>query len=233
MQRIISTSPFVEGDPLISKADENRRERVLSFDEETRLLAACQAPIVRTYNRGGKEVTAVFRNKRDILNALITVALDTAMRRGELLTLRWADIDFKTKQINNLSFNTKTATARPVGLTTRVLEKLSNLQLRSTQDLNDLVFGIENNFKKSFAGACLDAKITGLTFHDLRHTAITRMVQAGIPLAEVMKVSGHTQMSTFQRYVNPDVTAIQNIASRLEQFNRSSLDGPDSARANI
>jgi integrase len=85
-----------------------------------------------------------------------------------------------------------------------------------------LVFGIKDNFKKSFASALANASIEGLRFHDLRHTAITRMIQAGLSPMEIMKVSGHSQMTTFARYVNPNTNAVQRIADTLSTYNEKS-----------
>jgi integrase len=75
-----------------------------------------------------------------------------------------------------------------------------------------LVFGVKDTVKRSFASACRDAGIEGFHFHDCRHTAITRMIQAGLSPMEVMKISGHTQMNTFARYVNPNTQAVNRIA---------------------
>lgn len=216
---MISKSPFDAGGPLISLSNENRRERVLSYDEEKRLLAACEGVRSKTYERKGKEITAEIKSKRGILKAIIILALDTGLRRGEILTLTWANVDLISRQLNILAFNTKTAKARSVGMTPRVFYELDALYSKSRKDPNDLVFGISDNFKRSFAGAREDAEIDGLTFHDLRHTAITRMVQAGLPAPVIMKISGHTQMSTFQRYVNPDGTAVQDVAATLDHYN--------------
>ncbi|MGB2752446.1 MAG: site-specific integrase [Pyrinomonadaceae bacterium] len=219
-ERMITTSPFAAGAPLISHSDENRRERVLSYDEERRLLTACTELQSRTYERKGRQVDAQDKkSRRLILKSVIIVALDTAMRRGELLTLKWSDVDLVTRQINLLAFNTKTAKSRSVGMTPRVYDELQQLYKKARKDPDDLVFGIADNFKRSFSGARDDADIEGLTFHDLRHTAITRMVQAGLPAPEIMKISGHTQMVTFQRYVNPDGLAVQNIAEKLAAHN--------------
>ena len=84
---------------------------------------------------------------------------------------------------------------------------------------NELVFGIKDTVKRSFASACRDAEIEGFRFHDCRHTAITRMIQAGLSPMEVMKVSGHTQMNTFARYVNPNTQAVTRIADVLSAYN--------------
>jgi integrase len=94
----------------------------------------------------------------------------------------------------------------------------------TTQKNNQgLVFGIRNNLGRSFRATCDDAGISGLSFHDLRHTATTRMVQAGLPAALVMKITGHTQMSTFQRYINPDRLAVNQVADALADYNDAQL----------
>lgn len=218
-ERFITSSPFTAGDPLISRADENKRDRVLSPQEESRLLAVCEGETKSEYVRKGKTIEATLKCRRGILRVIIITALDTAMRRGELLTLKWSDVDFLKRQINILAFNTKTAQGRPVPMTGRVHHELRMLYEKSRKHPDDLVFGITNNFNKSYANARSDAEIEGLTFHDLRHTATTRMVQAGIPTAEIMKITGHTQMSTFMRYLNPDAAAGARFASRLDEFN--------------
>jgi integrase len=80
----------------------------------------------------------------------------------------------------------------------------------------DLVFGITTGVKRSFATACRIAGITDFRFHDLRHTAITWMLEAGMPHAKVMKISGHTQMSTFLRYLNVNAELVREAAALLD-----------------
>src|SRR6202140_974564 len=196
----LARSPFEMGSPVISKADETRRERVLSQDEEKRLLAACQ-------------------ERRTHLRPILIAALDTAMRRGELFKLKWGDVDLENQTINVLAMNSKTARGRQVGVTLRLKRELEGLWNLSPKDLNELVFGIEDTVKNSFAAACKAAKIKGFRFHDCRHTAITRMIAAGVQPIEAMKVSGHTQMTTFTRYVNPNQQAVRRAAELLGSYN--------------
>jgi integrase len=222
----ILSSPFEEGDPLISKADETRRERVLTHDEERRLLDACGERI-RTYKRKGRfkgrETTVVDKGeKREHLRALIVTALDTAMRRGELFKLIWQDVDFVKGTITIKAMNSKTARARTIGMTERVQDELEKLWQKSPRRLDLSVFGYTNEYstvKRAFSSACDAAKIKDFRFHDCRHTAITRMVEAGMPSAQIMKISGHTQMTTFQRYVNPNDMAVREVAKRLHEHN--------------
>lgn len=219
----LTHSPFEMGSPLISKADEVKRERTLSTEEERRLLQVCTGKRTITYSRNGKEVKAQIGSGRELLKALIITAVDTAMRKGELITLCWENVNFRTRTIIITAFNSKTAKARNVGMTQRVFDELTTLWEKSPKNQSELVFGIKDNFKNAFTSACKDAEITGFRFHDLRHTAITRMVSLGIPSMEIMKISGHTQMNTFARYVNPDTNAIQRIAERLSAYNDESI----------
>lgn len=198
--RWVKENPFNKT-KLISSGDEVSRDRVLSFDEERRLLDACDGA-------------------REHLRAIIIAALDTGCRFGELLKLRWQDIDFASDTISIIAFNTKTAEAREVGMTDRVRDELLRLQELAPQDLNTLVFGIQSSIKRSWKTACSIADIDDFRFHDLRHTAITRLVATGLPSAEIMRISGHKQANTFLRYVNPKSDSLRRAASLLSAYNR-------------
>jgi integrase len=216
-------SPFETGSPLISKADEVKRERTLTFEEANLLLANCTGTKEIKYPRNGKEIKATVEIRREHIRDLVITALDTAMRKGELLKLRWNDVNFSTRVITVTAMNSKTAKPREIGMTTRVYETFQRLWNQSPKDENEIVFGIKNDFKNGFKGACDDAGIKGLRFHDLRHTAITRMVNAGLPPMEIMKVSGHTQWTTFARYVNPNTQTVKKIADVLSNYNSNAV----------
>ena len=216
-------SPFETGSPLISKADEVKRERTLTFNEENLLLANCTGEREIKYMWNGKEITITRKIQREHIKDLIITALDTAMRKGELLKLRWKDVNFPMCVITVTAMNSKTAKAREIGMTPRVRELFENRWNQSPKDENELVFGIKDNFKNGFNNACNDANITDLRFHDLRHTAITRMVNAGLPPMEIMKVSGHTQWTTFARYVNPTTQTVKKIANVLSDYNSTNI----------
>ncbi len=218
----MSKSPFDKGDPLISRADELKRERVLSFDEEARLLDVCTGERLMTYTRNGKEIQAKRKGGREYLKALVIVALDTAMRKGELLKLQWKDVDFSMRLITITAMNSKTAKERKIGMTSRVFEQLQELWNKSPQDETNLVFGIKDNFQNGFTNILNEAKIEDFRFHDIRHTAITRMVNAGLPPMEIMKASGHTQWTTFARYVNPNEDSVKRIADVLGTYHANS-----------
>jgi integrase len=66
-----------------------------------------------------------------------------------------------------------------------------------------------------------------LRFHDLRHTAATRLVTAHIPLSEVGRVMGHTQASTTYRYVNGNIETARRAAAALDAFNAEGTLQPE------
>lgn len=199
----ITKNPFNSGSSLISQADETHRERVMTFEEEERLLAACET------------------HTRKHLRPILIAAVDTGMRRGELLKLKWHNVDFAARSIEIEAFNTKTARARTVAMTSRLASELKLIWENSPKDLDALVFGIADNIKKSFASACKAAKIAELRFHDLRHTAITRMIEAGMQPAEVMRVSGHTTPAMLWRYLNANADTARRAADALDVLRNS------------
>jgi len=193
-------NPFDMGDSLINPGDEKPRERILTKEEEEKLLTACTG-----YNAH--------------LRPIIICALDTGMRRGEIFKLKWSDIDFEAEIINIQAFNTKTLRERQVALTSRLFQELYTLWENSRRNPDELVFGITTSSKKGFAKVREAAGLPDLRFHDLRHTHATRLVALQMPLSEVGRMLGHTQPSTTFRYVNANVDTAKRAAAVLNQFN--------------
>lgn len=196
----IKQNPFAAGESLISLADERKRERILTRDEERRLLDACTV-------------------QREHLRPILICAIDSGMRRGEILSLKWRDVDFENGLISIQAFNTKTMKERQVSMTARLARELETLWEQSPKDEWQRVFGIVNNVKRSFTTARNTAGLPDVRFHDLRHTHATRLVGAHIPLSEVGRVLGHTQPSTTYRYVNANVETARRASAALDAFN--------------
>lgn len=196
--KILNESPF-DNQQVISASAEVERDRILSHDEERRLLNACT-------------------DKKAHLRALIITAVDTAMRRGELFKLCWRDVNFTDSTITVQATNTKTEKTRIIGMTNRVKDELLRLWEMSSKDNNELVFGITNTIKRAWKTACREAGIDDLHFHDLRHTATTRFIRAGVPQSEAMKITGHSQMKTFQRYMNLTNESVTASANLLDAY---------------
>jgi len=221
-------SPFERGSPLISKSDENRRDRILSYDEEERLLTACDVSTVE-YERYGKKIEAKISFKaierKQILKVIIIMALDTAMRRGEIFKTIWQDVDFTNHTITIRAVNSKTARERVVGITPRLFDELHKLWNQSPKMLELHLFGLDkpnSTIKQSWKTVCDLAKLDDFHFHDCRHSAITRLISTGTPSATIMKISGHTQMTTFQRYNNPNSESVKQAAMCLQELNNQS-----------
>jgi integrase len=172
-----------------------------------------------TYTRRGKQVVAQASEKlRGHLKPILICALDTGMRQGEMLKLRWRDVDFDDSVITVAAFNTKTMRERQVSMTARLSAELESLYTRSAKNPDALVFGITSHVKRSFETVRSAAKLEDLRFHDLRHTAATRLVSMNIPLPEVGRVLGHTQPATTYRYVNAHLGTARRAAAALDTF---------------
>jgi integrase len=202
----LAESPFKRGGTLISNADEVHRERVLSREEERRLLAAIVA-----------------EPRREHLKGVVLIALDCGLRRGEILTLTWGDIDLSRGTITVRAFNAKTARSRMVAMTIRVREALTARFHAALRSQNEHVFNIAG-VKRSFTSACRVARIDNFRLHDCRPTFITRAIRAGLPPVEVMRVSGHTTMSAFYRYANLDSDAVFRAAAALNAFHAQAAE---------
>ncbi len=197
----IEHTPFERtSTPLISKADENRRDRVMSRDEEVSLLDACSDTSPRGHIRG-----------------LFIAAVDTGMRKGELLKLVWSDVDLAGRIINIKALNTKTLRSRTAPVSARLAKELERLPSFKLNDPEASVFNL-TKIQRSWGSACRVAGISDLRFHDLRHTFATRLVQAGLPMAELARLLGHTSIETTYRYTNATPETTSRAAEMLNKL---------------
>jgi integrase len=166
----------------------NQKERILNFDEEKRLLDACD-----TYLR----------------NIVIT-ALYTGMRKGEIISLKWEHVDFDSNTITIDQMNSKSKKTRRIPINSDLRTLLLNQRLKSAG--SEYVFHSskgtpylrQDSLNRAFMLALRKAKIEGLRFHDLRHTAATRMIESGASIVAVSKILGHADLKTTMRYTHPE-----------------------------
>jgi integrase len=202
----LNRSPFRRGEPLISAADERRGWRVMSPEEEDRLLSVCTGKIAH-------------------LRPVIICAVDTGMRAGEMFSLRWRDVHKGFIQIPAL--NTKTIETRRVHVSDRLKEELKRLWDHSEKQNDDLVFGL-TTVKRSFKAACLRAGVehgepNGLSLRCLRRTAGTRWIQAGLSREETSKLLGHSQaQTTYRHYVTADERTLDHAREITDRINQTS-----------
>jgi len=139
--------------------------------------------------------TAATKSRSWYVWPVVVLAIETAMRRGEILGLRWEHIDLD-KRIAFLPM-TKNGRSRQVPLSEVAIEQL----IKAPKD-TDRPFPVTDvAFRQAWDRLRRRANITDLTFHDLRHEAISRMFGGGMKIHEVMAVSGHRTASQLFRYV--------------------------------
>lgn len=160
----------------------NYKIRYLTTDEEIRLF---------------KAVDELF----PYLRPLITTALQTGMRKGEIFNLKWSNIDFDYGFIELLE--TKSGKSRKIPLSDKMKELLDGIEKVSEYVfINPDTGKPYTDIKHSFATVLKEAKIDNFRFHDLRHTVATRLVEKGIDLVVVKEILGHSKIETTMRYAH-------------------------------
>ena len=190
---------------LFSERD-NLKERVLTADEETKLLAHC-APHLRP---------------------IVVFALNTGMRRGEILGLRWDQVDPAGKSV--LVKRTKSGRDRSIPLNEAAA---GVIRAQRTKSHGTYVFpstkGREfmRTVDHSFGRACRLAGIVGLRFHDLRHTFATRLIRRGVDIITVQALLGHYAVTVTQRYTHTGADEKRRAVEALGRASESLLHGGD------
>jgi integrase len=201
--------------------EDNERNRYLSDEEEARLLAVLTGP-------------------RASLHPLVVLAIHTGMRRGELLSLRWANVDFARGLIHVMNSHreqTKSGHSRSIPMNQIAREQL--LALRSESGDTEYVFvnrktgEPRKDVKRGFRSACREAGLEDFHFHDLRHTAATRLGDAGVDTRRIMAILGHRCIQTSARYTHATDgglrRAMETLAQR-EKTDRHSFPHSDEQR---
>jgi integrase len=179
------------------------RNRVLSSEEIHQLLAASQ------------------ESRSPYLYPIILIALTTGMRQGEILGLKWTDIDFE-KHIAHLR-DTKNSTPRSTPLVDPVVAVLKQLHKQSNP-LKEYVFasrtlfGEKIDIKKSWQEALKRAKISNLRFHDLRHTFATLAARQGASNIELATAMGHKTLQMVKRYTHMEAEATRKYSIGITQI---------------
>lgn len=159
---------------------DNQRERYLLADEEKRLLDACTGP-------------------REYLRPIIILAVNTGMRRGDLLSLTWQQVDFERGLIFVPNRKAGEGRGHHLPMNSAVRAELVALSLKRRK--GERIFGVVE-IKRAWATACRLAGITGLRFHDLRHTAATRLADAGADAFTIAAILGHSSIQMSARYTH-------------------------------
>jgi integrase len=158
----------------------NQRNRRLEDGEESRLLASLSL----SENRW--------------LHPLVRFAIETAMRRGELLSLKRFNVNVSKRYVHLP--DTKNGESRNVPLSPTALSILNDIPV---DDTNELVFPVHyEGLKGLWKRALKRADITDLRFHDLRHEATSRFFEKGLNVMEVAAITGHKDLRMLKRYTH-------------------------------
>ena len=175
-------SYYIPHNPIegVRRPTENRaRDRRLSLSDAEGLLDACKS------------------SENPWLLPLVILAIETGMRRGELLSLEWANINLNRRTCHLPM--TKNGTSRDIPLSSRAIETLLDLP----RNLSRLVFPLSRvALRGLWLRACRRAGIEDLRFHDLRHEATSRFFEKGLNVMEVASITGHKDLRMLQRYTH-------------------------------
>lgn len=190
-------------------AEPRGRVRFLSDDERDALLISCK----------------LFD---ETLHAIVVIAVSTGARRGEILGLRWSEVDLQTGKL--IFLDTKNGDRRSAPLTGFALECLrqhakvrrldSDLVFpgRARADGNVRPLNLENAFRQT----CAVAGLRDFHFHDLRHTAASWLAMNGASLSEIAEVLGHKTLAMVKRYSHMTEGHTRGV---VERMNRKMLGG--------
>jgi len=130
------------------------------------------------------------------LAPMVELAIETGMRRGELLSLEWKHVDLDARTITLPM--TKNGHARKVPLTTRAAAVLSATPVKA-----EVVFPITpGSLRQAWERVVKKAGLRNLLFHDLRHEAVSRFFEMGLSVPEVALISGHRDYRMLFRYTH-------------------------------
>jgi integrase len=179
---MVERSPFERGKSLILK-ENNQRIRYLTEDEISRLLIECEGP------------------KQKHLHRIVVCALNTGMRKGEILSLRWDQVK------NGFIYleKTKTKNRREIPVNedlAKILKEIRKEEGLTSKYVFTYARRTIDRVDRAFRAALKRAHIEDFRFHDLRHTAASHMVMRGASLKEIQEILGHTTMTMTLRYAH-------------------------------
>ena len=216
----------------------NRNTQLLSqsFKLAVERKHVATVPLIRHLSEAGNARQGFFSEMefRSVASTLPSVLADFALfgyltgwRKGEIKSLRWADVDGDTVRL--LAENAKNGEARMVTLQGELQELIERRracrQVKTKMGimLADFVFHHDNgqpvlDFRKAWAAATKLAGVPGRLFHDLRRTAVRNMIRAGVTERVAMQISGHKTRSMLDRYNIVNEKDLREALQRTQNY---------------
>lgn len=153
-------------------------------------------------------VEAAIDSKSKAIGNIITIAVETAARRGEIAAMRWEHVDL-SKQTWVIPFGETRKSPRIVPLSSKAVTILKGIPRR----IDGNVWGVEkDSITQAFNRVCRRAESDDLRFHDLRHEATSRLFEKGLELMDVATITGHKDLRMLLRYTH---LRPENLAVKL------------------
>ncbi|WP_244477317.1 site-specific integrase [Methylobacterium sp. Leaf125] len=140
------------------------------------------------------------RSRNPCILSMIEFAIETAMRRGEVLRLRWCDVDTLKRTLHIP--RAKNGHARTIPLTKRAAELLDGQRLDDAPGDASVFPTTEDAVKMAWRRVMMRAPLPDFRYHDLRHEAISRFFEMGLTIPEVAVISGHRDTKMLMRYTH-------------------------------
>jgi len=165
-----------------------------------------------------EEVKSLIEFSPKHIRPIVITALNTGMRKGEILDLKWSRVDMKNRKIT--VGNAKNNETRVIPINQTLYQELLNLSEKSK---GEYVFSNRNGYpfkeiKNGFSSALRKADIGGFRFHDLRHTFGSHLVMQGVDLRTVQQVMGHKEIKMTMRYSHLSPEFVQEAMGRLDSL---------------
>lgn len=158
-----------------------------------------------------EEVDALLKVCARHLRPIVVTALNTGMRKAEILNLKWNELDLGNRKITVA--NSKNNEKRVIPINQTLYSELSAL---TRNPVHEHVFLGIGDIRKAFLGAIERAKITDFRFHDLRHTFGSQMVMQGVDIRTVQQIMGHKTIKMTMRYSHLSPEYVQEAMMRLD-----------------
>lgn len=151
-----------------------------------------------------EEECRLFEFLPEHLKPIVICALQTGLRKSNILQLRWELVDMDFKFIEVLAQNNKGHKIIKIPISDKLYKVLESLPRTSEYVFaNPETKQPYKDISEGFTNACKKANIENFRFHDLRHTVATRLVGKGIDLRVVQEIMAHSTIVTTQRYMHP------------------------------